>query len=66
MILLILIITGCATTPKTNKVLPPTPERTKIQKPTSEKEFLELLIYYEFLVQEWEAWGDTAKQVIQD
>lgn len=66
-LLLALTTTGCKTTQKKNeKILPPTPKRVEIQKPTSDAEYAVLLVYYEYLVQEWEAWGETVKTVIQE
>lgn len=60
MILLPLIITGCKTT-KVEKeiILPPKPQRQELKAPQDLKDVADLLNYYEHLVEEWEAWGDT-------
>lgn len=61
------IMTGCVTKPKPNNILlPPKPERQEIQTPTNLKEMCEVLIYYEYLVQEWEAWGDAVSELINN
>ena len=65
-VLLSLIPAGCATLPKADDVvLPPMPERTEQKAPETAKDWAELLGYYEFLVQEWEAWGRAVQAQIK-
>lgn len=56
---------GCATLPRAETALPPMPERSEIKAPETAKDWAELLVYYEFLVQEWELWGRTAQELIK-
>ena len=68
LLLLAPIRTGCKTTEKiieTKYVLPPKPQRKKLQAPQSLKDYAEIINYYEHLVQEWEAWGDTVSNMVQ-
>lgn len=68
LLLLAPIMTGCKTTEKiieTKYVLPPKPQRKKLQAPQSLKDYAEIINYYEHLVQEWEAWGDTVSNMVQ-
>lgn len=67
MILLPLIITGCRTT-KVEKeiVLPPKPQREEMEAPKDLKKVAELLNYYEHLVEEWEAWGNSVDAILTD
>ena len=51
---------------KNEILLPPKPERQEIQPPANLKEMCEILIYYEYLVQEWEAWGDAVSELIEN
>ena len=62
-----LITISCVTKPKKNKdiLLPPKPERQEIKEPESMKDYAEIIIYYEYLVREWEAWGDTVSDLIE-
>ena len=65
MILLILIIANCQTTEKRsndNLVLPAKPERQELSVDIS---CIELIVYYEYLLQEWELWGDTIENIIK-
>ena len=62
-----LTITGCATKPKAKTItLPPKPERVEKPEPKDLKDLADLLNYYEHLVQDWEAWGDTATRMIEN
>ena len=61
-----LTITGCVTKPKAEIILPPKPERVEMSEPTNLKDMAKLLNYYEHLVQDWEAWGDTATRMIEN
>lgn len=56
MILSLAITSGCRTN-KSEVLLPPVPERTEQPEPESLKDLALLLNYYEFLLEEWEAWG---------
>lgn len=61
------ITTGCVTKPKPNEILlPPKPERQEIQPPENLKDYAEIIIYYEYLVREWEAWGDAVSELIEN
>lgn len=43
-------------------VYPPRPERHKINlEPKTEKDYALILAYYEYLVEEWEAWADCVE-----
>lgn len=57
-LLLVLIMAGCASKPKAID-LPPKPERKEVEAPQNLKDMALLLNYYEHLVQEWEAWGEA-------
>lgn len=64
--LLALTMTGCASKPKApEKVLPPMPERSELAPIETTADLVEALNYYEHLVQEWEAWGETARAIIE-
>lgn len=58
-----LIMQSCKTTQSIKLVFPPTPQRIQQTIPTDEESIARLLIYYEQLVQEWELWGQTVKQI---
>ena len=64
MILLLLTTAGCAT--KNKIVLPPKPEREELPEVTSAKDLVEVIVYYEYLVQEWEEWGDTVSELVEN
>ena len=40
------------------------PERTEQPEPESLKDLALLLNYYEFLVEEWEAWGQIVSETV--
>lgn len=65
MILLPLIIAGCKTT-KVEKeiVLPPKPQRTEHKEVHSLAEAADAIKYYEYLLQEWENWGNTVEKTV--
>lgn len=50
---------GCATTNKAGYTFPPCPEREEIETPHTVQECAVVIIYYEYLLREWETWGDT-------
>lgn len=61
-ILLTLIIQSC----KSSKVvLPPLPCRTEQQVPSNKNEYVELILYYETLLQQYEAWAESVKEIIE-
>lgn len=64
--LLILTISACKTCPKTETkiTLPPKPERSEIKKPETLKDYAMIIVYYEYLVQDWELWGKTVEELI--
>ena len=62
-ILSLAITSGCRTT-KNVIVLPPVPERTEQPEPESLKDVALLLSYYEFLIEEWEAWGKAVTEQV--
>ena len=67
MILLPLIITGCKTTKVEKEIeLPPKPQRQEQKAPEDLKDYALLLVYYEYLVEEWEAWGETVTAMIDE
>ena len=67
MILLPLIITGCKTT-KVEKeiILPPKPQRQELKSPQDLKDLADILNYYEHLVEQWEAWGNSVDAILTD
>ncbi len=67
MTLLLLTIQGCKTT-KIEKeiVLPPKPQRIEIKNPENWKDVADTLKYYEFLLQEWENWGNKVESIIKN
>jgi len=60
----VLTITGCASKPKKEITLPPKPERSEIKQPETLREYAAIIVYYEYLVQEWELWGRTAEELV--
>ncbi len=65
MLLLILITSGCKTTQIESVFLPPKPEREILPAVVTVEDYAETIIYYETLVQKWEAWGDTVEKIIE-
>lgn len=57
--------TGCRTTAGTAVPLPPKPERQPQAVPADARDAALLLLYYESLVQKWEAWGAAVEEVAQ-
>lgn len=68
MLLLALTMTSCKSKPKNDKqkVLPPFPQRQELAPIETTADLVEALNYYEHLVQEWEAWGETAQTIIEE
>ncbi len=63
--LLTLTITSCASKPAPVE-LPPKPQRQEQRTPESIRDYANLIVYYESLVQEWEAWGELASEIIEN
>lgn len=56
------IIIGCKTTNPASYVYPPRPQReTIITNPKTPQEYALVIAYYEYLVEEWEAWADIVE-----
>lgn len=58
-------MTGCATTRKTELILPPKPEREQLPEVQTIKDVARLVNYYEHLVRSWEAWGEDVESIIK-
>jgi len=70
-ILLLLIISACQTEKiiQIEYTLPPEPERQEIvidENLTTLKKYLSIIVYYDFLVQEWEAWGESVNKLLTE
>ena len=67
MLLLVLTTAGCVSKakPEPKKVLPPFPQRSELAPIETTADLVEALNYYEHLVQEWEAWGETAQAIVE-
>jgi hypothetical protein len=64
MTLLVVIMTGCASKPKAEIVLPPEPQREELPEVRTIEDLAYTINYYEHLVQSWEAWADSVKKII--
>lgn len=65
-ILFLIITAGCKTTKVEYVIiLPPKPAREEIKNPTSVAECAEVINYYNSLVKQWEAWGETVEKTLQ-
>lgn len=64
MLLLTGITTGCVSN-DVEVTLPPKPQRSEQKKPESLKDYAHLVVYYEYLVQEWEQWGEDVTGIIE-
>lgn len=62
-LLLSLIITGCKTTEIEKLSFPPKPQRQELRKPENIREMVAVIVYYEFLVEEWECWAETVEHI---
>lgn len=62
-ILLSTIILGCKTTKIQSMTLPPRPEREEIETPRNLQECATVICYYEYLLREWEEWGETVERM---
>ena len=57
---------SCVSTKPQKKIeLPPKPQRMEMEAPETLKDYAHLIVYYEFLVQEWESWGDTVSAMVE-
>lgn len=67
MTLLSLITTACVTNKAQREiVLPPRPERQELPEIRTIKDCATALNYYEHLVQEWELWGNTVIDIVEN
>lgn len=64
MILLVIITTGCVSKPQAEVVLPPEPQREELPEVRTIEDLAYTINYYEHLVQSWEAWADSVKNII--
>ena len=64
-LLSVLITTGCRTTGSIKITLPPKPEREEIEVPHTLYECATVICYYEYLLREWEAWGETVSNLVE-
>lgn len=63
---LLLTITGCVTTQRSEYELPPKPERESLPEVQTIKDVAKLVNYYESLVKEWERWGETVTEIMKN
>ena len=64
-VLLVLTTTACVSNKAEKQiVLPPEPQRAELKDPETMQDIATLLNYYEHLVQEWEAWGERVKNIV--
>lgn len=59
-----IITASCKSTPKKEIVLPPKPQRQELEMPTELADYALIIVYYDCLVDEWEAWGKTVSDMI--
>jgi hypothetical protein len=66
-ILFLLTTQSCRTT-KTDysKQFPPQPQRQELKTPETLKDYVDIINYYDHLVSEWEAWGETVSAMIDE
>lgn len=66
LICLSIITLGCRTTEYIypEYIFPDEPGREIIEDPTTIKDYQLIIIYYEFLVREWEAWAESVKNIV--
>ena len=63
--LLTVIMSGCLSTSATVE-LPPRPERQEMPEIRNLADCAKALNYYEHLVQEWELWGNTVIDIVEN
>lgn len=64
MSLFLITINSCKTLPEVKIELPAEPQRKELSAPTTQKEYAQIIAYYDELVQEWELWAKTTKEII--
>lgn len=64
MSLFLITINSCKTLPEVKIELPIEPQRKELIPPTTLKEYAQIIAYYDELVQEWELWAKTTKEII--
>lgn len=67
LILLIAIIVSCSTTIEYLPMeydLPPEPERSLLEEPKDEQDLAIIILYYETLVSDWEAWAESVNEIV--
>lgn len=62
--LLSAIMIGCETA--SNITLPPMPQRQEINEPQEEADYAGVIVYYEALVEKWEAWGQAVTALVEN
>lgn len=62
---LALITTGCVSN-DVEITLPPQPQRSEQTSPHTLKEYAHLVVYYEYLLQEWEQWGEDVTNIVEN
>lgn len=66
--LFLAIMTSCKTTEIKTVTLPPEPKRQELKELTDAEnipDLVDMLIYYETLVEKWEAWGMSVKELVE-
>jgi len=61
LVLLLVIMLGCATVKPVGITLPPEPQREAI---TATATPIEIILYYEALVRQWEAWAKSVESMV--
>lgn len=70
-IILLAILLGIITSCQSSRIepvieLPPMPQRQELKSPETLKDYVEIINYYEHLVQEYEVWADTVTKMIEE
>ena len=55
----------CKSITQTEIVLPEKPCREEIETPQTLQDYVEILVYYDCLVQKWELWAETVEKITQ-
>lgn len=63
-ILLNITIVSCKTTQEVSR-LPPTPKRIEQSVPQDVYDYASIILYYESLVQQWEAWSVAVLEIVE-
>ena len=63
--LLLTITSGCVTTRKSSITIPPVPVREELQEVHSVRNMADMVVYYEYLLREWEKWGETVNRIVE-